>query len=329
MYLHSGRGPNRLKLLVIILNYNTTKFTIECLRSLESEIAEQADSAVVVVENGSGPEAADELRRVIAEKAWNSWVELIPLPRNLGYTAGNNRAMRRALESSGPPEYVLLLNSDTIVLPGAIGALVRFMDQRPTVGIAGSRLEGPDGCAQGSPFRFQGFLSELDRGMVIGPMSKAVSRWTTYRQKPSSAARVDWVAGASMILRSSMTPQVGLLDERFFAYFEDMDYCLSARRLGWETWYVPESRVVHFEGASSGVRPDLDTRPPAYWFQARRRYFLKNCGVVYTILTDGAFIAACALGWFYAIMRRRSGGSSLRKLKDSLRQSVFIAGLRG
>jgi N-acetylglucosaminyl-diphospho-decaprenol L-rhamnosyltransferase len=130
------------------------------------------------------------------------------------------------------------------------------------------------------------------------------------------------------MLRSAIIAKIGLLDERFFAYFEDMDYCLAARRKGWETWYVPQSRIIHFEGASSGVRPDLDTRPPAYWFQARRRYFLKNGGMIYTILTDGALITGCAIGWFYAIIRRRNGGSPLVKLKDSIRHSVFVAGLR-
>jgi len=323
-----GRGPNRLKVLAIILNYQTTRFTIDCLQSLEPEIAAQAEAAVVVVENGSGQGAEEDLRRAIAGKAWASWVELIPLERNLGFTAGNNLAMRRALKSADPPEYILLLNSDTIVLPGAIDTLVRFMDEHPSVGIAGSRLEGPGGSVQGSPFRFQGIASELDRGLVMGPFTSIVSRWTAYRQKPSAAAPVDWVAGASMMLRSAMIANVGLLDERFFAYFEDMDYCLAARRKGWETWYVPQSRIVHFEGASSGVRPDLDTRPPAYWFQARRRYFLKNGGMLYAILADAALITACAIGWLYAIIRRRNGGSPLLKLKDSIRHSVFVAGLR-
>ncbi len=317
-----------MKLLVIILNYQTTRFTIDCLQSLEPEIAAQPEAAVVVVENGSGHEAEQDLRRVIAERAWDSWVELIPLDRNLGFTAGNNLPIRRAMESPDPPEYILMLNSDTVVLPGAIGALVHFMDQHPAAGIAGSRLEAPCGSAQGSPFRFHNIASELERGLAMGPFSRIVSGWTVYRQKPLQAAPVDWVAGASMILRSAMIANIGLLDERFFAYFEDMDYCLAARKRGWETWYVPQSRIVHFEGRSSGLRPDSDTRPPAYWFQARRRYFLKNCGVLYTVLTDGALIMACALGWFYAIIRRRNGRGALAKLRESIRHSVFVAGSR-
>lgn len=317
-----------MKLLVIILNYQTTRFTVDCLQSLEPEIAGQAEATVVVVENGSGKGEVQELRRAITERAWDSWVDLLPLDQNLGFTGGNNLAICRALESPSPPKYILLLNSDTLVLPGAIDALVQFMDQHPAAGIAGSRLEGPCGSVQGSPFRFHGIASELERGLSMGPFSRIVSGWTAYRQKPLLAAPVEWVAGASMILRGTMIANTGLLDERFFAYFEDMDYCLSARRKGWETWYVPQSRIVHFEGASSGVRPDLHTRPPGYWFEARRRYFLKNCGALYTILADGALIIGCMLGWFYAIIRRRKGGNPLLRLKDSFRHSVFVAGLR-
>ena len=313
---------------MIVLNYKATRVTIDCLQSLESEIAGQNEAAVVVVENGSGEAALAELRNTISERAWDSWVDIIPAPRNLGFTGGNNLAMRRALESSKRPEYILLLNSDTIARPGAIETLVHFMDGHPVAGIAGSRLEGPSGLAQGSPFRFHSIVSELERGLAIGIFSRMVSGWTAYRPKPVSAAPVDWVAGASMILRSEMIAQVGLLDERFFAYFEDMDYCRSARRWGWQTFYVPESRIVHLEGASSGMRSDLNTRPPAYWFQARRRYFLKHHGLFYTILSDAGLVLACALGSVYEIIRRRKGGSPLLKFKDSVRHSVFVAGLR-
>ena len=131
-----------------------------------------------------------------------------------------------------------------------------------------------------------------------------------------------------MILRAETIAAIGLLDEGFFAYFEDMDYCLHARRMGWQTWYVPGSRIVHLEGASSGIRGDRQESPPAYWFQARRRYFLKNHGLLYAILVDAALISGCVFGLFYGIIRRRPGARLLLLLKDSVRHSVFAAGLR-
>jgi GT2 family glycosyltransferase len=153
-----------LKLLIITVNHKVTGLTIDCLQSLAGEICGLAGAKVAVVENGSGDDAAERIRQAIAAHAWDPWVDLIPISVNLGFSGANNLAIRKAMASANPPEYVLLLNPDTIVQPGSIAALVRFMDERPEVGIAGSRLEYPDGRAQGTPFRFQGIASEFDRG---------------------------------------------------------------------------------------------------------------------------------------------------------------------
>jgi N-acetylglucosaminyl-diphospho-decaprenol L-rhamnosyltransferase len=319
---------NRLKLLVIILNYKTATLTIDCLQSLAPQIAFRPDAAAVVLENGSADGSAAQLQDAIAARGWSSWVDLIASATNLGFTAGNNLVMRRALESQEPPEYFLLLNSDTVALPGAIDALVQFMEQHPDAGIAGSRLEYPSGEVQGSPFRFQSVASELDRSLAIGVFSRIFARSTRYDPKPSRATEVDWVAGASMMLRRETIRAVGLLDETFFAYFEDMDYCLAAARKGWRTWYVPASRMVHVEGASSGIRAGGCASPPRYYFQARRRYFRKNHGLFYAAMVDAALISGCVVGLFYAIIRRREPLPSWVKLKDSLVHSVFAAGLR-
>jgi len=295
---------------------------------LAPQIASRTDTAAVVVENGSGDGSSVQLQDAIAARGWSAWLELIAIAKNLGFSAGNNLVLRRTLESPDPPEYFLLLNSDTLPQPGAIDALVEFMDSHPAAGIAGSRLESPFGQVQGSPFRFHGIASEVDRGLSIGVVSRILARRIRYDPKPSTPVPVDWVAGASMILRREMIRAVGMLDEKFFAYFEDMDYCLAAARKGWQTWYVPASRVVHLEGASSGFRFSPSATPPDYYFAGRRQYFLKNHGPFWAAATDAALIAGCALGFFYAIIRRRGGRQSLSKLKDSLRHSFFAAGLR-
>ncbi len=151
------------------------------------------------------------------------------------------------------------------------------MDSHPKVGIAGSQLLWPDGVPQRTPFRFQGILSELDRGLRLGFVSRLVSPWTRSRRR-TVACPAEWVSGACIMLRRSMLDQIGLLDEGLYTYFDDIDICLRARRAGWETWYVPESRIIHLEGSSTGVTSQAKKRRPAYWFQARRRYFLKNYG---------------------------------------------------
>src|SRR5262249_37920036 len=180
----------------------------------------------------------------------------------------------------------------TIVQEHALDALVEFMDSHPRAGIAGSQLLWPDGTPQASPFRFQGVLSELDRGLNLGIVTRLLWPVTTVDPRPAAAAPVEWVSGASMILRRSMLDQIGLLDEGLYTYYDDIDICLRARRAGWETWYVPGSKVFHLEGSSTGLNPQSVKRRPAYWFEARRRFFLKNYGGLYTALVDGAFLFA-------------------------------------
>ena len=329
-----------MKLLVIVLNYGPPGFALECLRSLSPELAEIPGAKVVVVDNGSGGEVgqavsparcespAEILRAAIDCNGWRHWATMTALPVNLGFSGGNNVAIRDALTSEDPPDYVLLLNSDTLVDQGAIVALLRFLDGHPAVGIAGSRLESPEGRAQGSPFRFQGIASEIDRGLGVAAVTRLLARWAVVPPKPAAACAVDWVAGASMMIRRAAIESIGLLDDGYFAYFEDMDYCRNAWRAGWEVWYVPESRVVHFQGSSSGVDPGIPEpaprRRPAYWFEARRRYFLKNRGAVYSALTDAAFLAACACGNLRRSIQGKPNAPGL--LPDSLRYSVFLRG---
>ena len=291
-----------MKLLVVIVSYRVTDLTIDCLRSLEGVIGEVEGTRVAVCENGTGGDAEERLRRTIVENGWDAWAELTAIFPNRGFTGGNNAVIRPALQGADPPEYVLLLNADTIVLEHALDSLVDFMDARPRAGIAGSLLLSPEGAVQASPFRFPGIASELDRGLRLGIASKLLSPWTLPPPKSGSPCRADWVAGASMILRRTMLDQIGLLDEGLYTYFDDPDICLRAMRAGWETWFVPSSRVIHLEGATTGVASHgPPKRRPPYLHQARRRFFLKNYGAWYTILADAAFI----LG--YSIWRLSAG----------------------
>jgi GT2 family glycosyltransferase len=315
-----------MKLLVIILNYRVTELTIACLRSLAGRIGRVPSAKVAVCENGTGGEAAERLRQAIAENGWGSWVELTAVHPNRGFTGGNNLIIRAALASSDPPEYLLLLNADTVVQDGALEGLVDLMDRQPQAGIAGSMLLSPEGVVQASPFRFPGAASELDRGLRLGVASRLLARWGIVPPTPARACRVDWVSGASMILRRAMLERVGLLDEGLYTYFDDVDLCLRARRAGWETWYAPESKVVHLEGASTGIVQRVVKRRPDYWFQARRRFFLKNHGPLRTALADTAFIAGFALWRLRRRVQRKPDTDPPHMLADSFRHSVFCTG---
>lgn len=315
-----------MKLLVVILNFHVTDLTIACLHSMAPEIESVPGMRVAICENGSGGEAERQLREAIDRNDWGGWAELTAIHPNRGFTGGNNVLIRKALAADDPPQYVLLLNADTQVHRGAFEALVRFMDSHLAVGIAGSRLECPDRSHQSSPFRFQGIASEFDRGLRLGIISKLLSPWAVAMPPPSHACAVDWVSGASMIIRRDVIEAIGPLDEGLYTYFDDIDYCLTAKRAGWHTWYVPESRVIHLEGASTGINARTMKRRPEYWFQARRRYFLKNHGALYTSAVDAAFLTGFALWRMRRALQRKPDVDPPYMLRDAWRNSVFVTG---
>lgn len=317
-----------MKLLVAIASYRVTDLTIDCLRSLSKEIHRVPGTKVAVCENGTGKDAADHLRHAIQENGWGSWAQVTEVYPNRGFTGGTNAVIRPALESADPPEYVLLLNADTIVQEHSLDNLVSFMDNHPKVGIAGSLLVSTDGQVQASPFRFPGIASELDRGLRVGFVTKLLSPWIGLPPKPQEATKVEWVCTASGILRRTMLDQIGLLDEGLFTYFDDVDICLRAKRAGWETWFVPESRVVHLEGASTGItgQPVKLTRRPAYWYEARHRFFTKSYGAWYTAAVDAAFISGFVLWQLRRRLQRIPDIDPPQMLIDSIRHSVFYKG---
>ena len=147
----------------------------------------------MVVENNSPDDSAGKIGAAIRAEHWQSWVELLPLEQNLGFAGGNNAALRPLLMLPRPPEYVLLLNPDTVVRPGAVRALVEFMDLHPRVGIAGSRLEDPDGTPQRSAFRFFSVASEFEGGIRLGVVSRLLRQRLVAPPVAEEPHATDWV----------------------------------------------------------------------------------------------------------------------------------------
>lgn len=163
-----------MKLFIVVLCYRVVDLTIDCLHSLSTEIGRVPGAKVGLLENGTGGDAGERLKKVIDENGWNAWVDLTVVYPNLGFTGGNNLLIRPMLESTDPPDYVLLLNSDTVVKERALDTLVEFMESHPAAGIAGSKMLWPDGEVRASPFRFPGVITELDGGLRLGLVSEAV-----------------------------------------------------------------------------------------------------------------------------------------------------------
>jgi hypothetical protein len=315
-------GNAAVKLAVVIVNYRTPALTVDCLRSLAPELAQFPGARAFVVDNDSADGSAAMIAAAIEREGFG-FATLIAAERNGGFAYGNNVAIRPLLAAPEPPQYVLLLNPDTLVLPGALQQLVAFLEGHPEVGIAGSRIEGVDGAVQRSAFRFHGIAAEFESSVALGPVTRLLSRYMVAPPPSPVAVAIDWVCGASMLVRSSVFAKVGLLDERYFLYYEETDFCLQARRAGFTCWYVPASRVVHIGGQASGLNNMEQAVPPAL-FESRRSYFLKNHGRLYLFAANGAWLVGFALRQVRRLFQPRVGKDRPRLLGDFLRRS-FVA----
>lgn len=316
--------PATMRLLVAIVNYRTPRLVVDCLASLAPEVQALGNVRVVVADNASGDGSPERIRAAIEDHGWGGWASLLELDGNGGFSAGNNAVIAPALASVDPPppDYVLLLNSDTVVFANALGSLMEFMDARPDVGIAGSRLEDPDGAHQKSCFRFHSVLSEFDSGLKLGVVTRLLrNHVVTIPPQTDKAHAIDWVAGASMLVRREVFEEIGLLDPGYFLYFEESDFCLKARRAGWACWYVPTSRVLHLVGQSTGVTSirEAISRRPRYWFESRRRYFVKNHGRLYAFCADAAWVTGFALWRIRRVVQGKPDRDPPHMLWDFLR----------
>ena len=238
-----------MDLSILIVNWNTREFTRNCLRSLAATFDRvEADRLacgpyqveVIVVDNGSQDQSTDMIR------AEFPWVRLIENARNRGFAPANNQAYQI---SSG--RYVLLLNSDTEVLPGAVRTLMDFMESHPGCGGGGALLRNTDGSLQPScqpmltPWREFWHLTFLD--WAWRRATYAMTRWDTTQPRT-----VETIKGACLIVRrTALEPAAPLLDEQYFMYTEEVDLCYRLAQRGWKLYWIPQAQVTHFGEASS------------------------------------------------------------------------------
>jgi len=288
-----------MKILAIVLNYKTPDMTLDAVRAAQKALASiRGGYRIDVVDNDSGDGSHEQLLEACA--AWDD-VEYLQTGHNGGFGSGNNYAIRRALESDDPPEFIYILNSDAFPAEDAVEELLAFLESHSHVGIAGSAIHGVDGEPHLTAFRFPSFTSEVLGGFQLGALQRLLpEREVPIQPMPKRTQRVDWLAGASMMIRREVLEQVGLFDETFFLYFEETDLCRRASLRGWSCWYVVESQVAHIGHGSTGLK-DKSKPMPKYWFDSRRHYFRKNHGRAYTWAANTAH----AIG--LATFKARSG----------------------
>lgn len=290
------------RLWIVIVNYRTADLTLGCLRSLAPRIAELGGGRVVVVDNASGDGSETRLADAIRREGWSDWALLLHQARNGGFAFGNNAGIRAALDARERADLVWLLNPDTVVRPGALRLLLEAMARHPEAGIVGSGLENADGGRECSAHRVPSPLGELEGAARSGPLSRLLERHAVSSPPRDEAHACDWVSGASMLIRREVLEQVGPMDEGYFLYFEEVDYCCRTRDAGWTVWYAPEARVTHLEGAATGIAAG-SRRRAAYWYDSRRRFFTRRYGRLGLLAAD----ALWAVGRCLHLSRRVLG----------------------
>jgi len=295
-----------LDLLIVIVCYRVVKLTIECLQSLASQIGDVPNSRVMICENGTGPEATDEMKHAIVANGWQNWVSLKAIAPNVGFTGGNNAVLREAMSWESPPKYFLLLNADTIVQPGALRRAFDAIEASPTTGIMGAEMVGVDGVRQISCFRDHSPVSEFLRGASTNLINRLMQRDEFQLSAPRGRDNFDWVSFACALIRSDVVRQVGFLDEGFFLYYDDADYCRSARRAGWLIGCCNEAKVLHLEGQSNELpeKSRARERKPRYYYVSRSRYFAKHIGTIGLWAANVAWSAGWLVGEVKRLVKR-------------------------
>jgi GT2 family glycosyltransferase len=291
---------NTVDVSIVIVSFNTKEVTRQCLEHVQRH-ATGIRHEVFVVDNASTDGSADMVQVEFP------WVQLIRLDKNRGFAGGNNPAMEKA---SG--RYVLLLNSDAFLAESVLEKTIQYMEDHPAIGVLGCKLTDPDGTMQPSarmlpgPFNkvlhITGLAARFSKSKFFGRVD--YTWWDHSQPKP-----VGWVVGAYFLIRRETMEAIGVLDERYFLYFEEIDYCLSARRAGWEVVFYPHASVIHLGGQSSvktGERVSSKGRQMiAIRITSEYRFYRKLYGRLHVLLAAGI-----ELTWNAAVYLRNALSSS-------------------
>lgn len=253
-------GASPRDILVSIINYRTPDMTLRCVRSVLDDIG-ALDVHVAVVDNASGDDSAERIEGWITAQNPPPPVTLIRSPTNSGYSGGHNLGM-----SAGSAEAYLILNSDALLRSGALAALLQAMRSAPRIGLVAPRLEYEDGEPQRSCFRFPSPVGEMLRAARTGFLNTVFPRRDLSLGFDPAPEEIEWASFACILVNARLRDDIGPMDEGYFLYSEDTDYCWRAARADWEIRFEPRARVIHLRGGSGPVKQLIAERKrrPAY-----------------------------------------------------------------
>jgi len=268
------------ELSIIIVAWNVRDLVLDCLASLRlAQLALRHE--IILVDNGSVDHTVAAVRQQFPE------VHVLALPRNIGFAAGNNQGL---LKASG--RYALLLNSDTIVLEGGLERCVAYLDAHPNVGVVGPQLLNPDRTKQNCVHNSPTLVSELVGASLLRRLFPR--RHPSKRIDYSGPVDVEAVLGACLFVRREVVNQVGPIDEEYFFFLEETDWCHRIRQAGWRIVHLPDAHVIHLYGESTKKKVPLRTR--IEYYRSRYTFFRKNRGPLACAVLQAIVMAKLLLG---------------------------------
>ena len=277
----------------IIVNYKTAKLVIDGLRSLEQTAQRHDDFSVIVVDNCSQGDDVELLSSALKDNQWQGWVTLIAHDKNGGFAAGNNVALRHLFAQQEQPGFIYLLNPDAYIHEGAVEKLAFFLQENPRAGLVGSRVVDAQGEVQRTAFRFPSLAGEFERAVSLGFISRLLSNRLVAPPPLDETHRTDWVEGSSLMIRKEVFDDIGLFDEGYFLYKEEVDFMLHAARADWPTYYLNSACATHLDGQSTKINEcQTHQKPvPRYIFDSWLRYYARNHGKTYAFASGLAWLS--------------------------------------
>ena len=311
------------RLAVIVLNFRTPEVTIACLKTLAAEAVANPGLEVIVVDNASGDDSVPRIRAAIAENGWTGgWLDFREQDRNLGFAGGNNLILRERMAAENPPDYLLLLNSDTLVRPGCLAYCMKVMEEDPKIGALSCMLRNSDGTVQNVCRKFPSPLRESVRAFGLPWFVPALFRWADLEDsgwdRIAGPRDVDWIGGAFFFARTEALQVAGVLDQEFFFYGEDCEWCHRLRRHGWRIRFDPGAETVHLGGASSDSTRVRNRQRDIYTWKARFLVQRKCYGRAAERLVRGCYITMFALRLGFARITGRGRSQKAADLREGL-----------
>ena len=294
-----------MDLSIIIVNYNTKQLTLNTIHSVFAS-STLFRYEIILVDNHSSDGTVEEVSKAFPE------VRTISNRHNLGFSKANNLGMQIA-----QGRYILLLNSDTVIMPDTLDTMITFMDEHPKVGASGCKLLLADGsldktCKRGFPTPLNAlyYLSGISR---LFPRNPQFNQYQMSHIDPDQETQIDCLVGAFMMVRRETIAQVGMLDEVFFMYGEDIDWCYRIKEAGWDIYYYPKTHIIHYKGASSKQKPVkiIYEFHRAMILFHRKHYQDKYNGLINLLVYSGIYLKMSMeimYNWFrYKLLRLERG----------------------